>query len=112
VAIAFLIPFNFLLYSVDNLFFLIFPVRIAQNQAGDLQNFGRTMLQFFTRMIILFLTVGVIAGLGALLYFGSKSWALTLIVSWILTVLASVIYVPFISFAFEKFDPSVDTPAS
>ncbi|MBN2329133.1 MAG: hypothetical protein JXR73_18485 [Candidatus Omnitrophica bacterium] len=111
IVLLFLIPFNFLLFAVDNLFFLVFPVRLAQKGGGDFQHFGRSMLQFFIRMITLFAIVGIAGGIGYLLYIITQIQSLGLIASWILLFSAACSIVPWIALAFERFDPSIHTPA-
>ncbi|MGC9329633.1 MAG: hypothetical protein ACP5I1_18500, partial [Candidatus Hinthialibacter sp.] len=111
IVLLFLIPFNFLLFAVDNLFFLVFPVRLDQKGGGDFQHFGRSMLQFFIRLITLFAIVGIAGGIGYLLYFISQIQSLGLITAWILLFGGACSIVPWIALAFERFDPSLHTPA-
>ena len=104
--------FNLLLFGLENLFFLLFPSRLELSQHGDFQGFGRIMIVFFMKFIILFAIFGAILGIGfATFVFSGKLWSIFFVVIWILLTLCGLAILPYIAWAFEKFDPSIDTPA-
>ena len=52
------LPFNALLFGVENLMFLIFPTRAAANPA-DFQGYGRQILMLFAKGVILVVAAGL-----------------------------------------------------
>ena len=106
------IPFNVLLIGVQNLVFLLFPTRLVAATPGDLQQFGRQMAIFFLTFILVIACIGVSAGLGWLSYwfFNNSQTAFSLVFTFFL-YLTSIMIVPFVVWAFERFDVSLDTPA-
>ena len=63
---AYVPPFNFVLVALDNLLFLLFPVRLAAATPGDFQALGRTVLLSLGKVIGLGVASGmaVLVGLG------------------------------------------------
>jgi hypothetical protein len=111
-ALLFSPPFNFLLFGVDNLFFLLFPNRAVAATPGDLQHIGRTMMEFFVKMFVLALGCGAAAALGAAGYWiTGGSWAVTLALSWLGLLFCGCLVIPLIAWAYRRFDVSTDTPA-
>jgi hypothetical protein len=77
-------PLNFLLFGVDNLLFLLFPFRAVAASPGDLQHIGRTMVEFFAKILVLGLCCGAAAAVGMAGYWiSSGSWAVTLALAWL-----------------------------
>ncbi|RJP33724.1 MAG: hypothetical protein C4527_03890 [Candidatus Omnitrophota bacterium] len=109
-AVLFTLPFNGILIAMDNLLFLLFPIRIMQSSPGDFQNFGRQMVYFLFKILALVIGLGIAAGLGGLLYWLTESWVLFFLVSWSLLILENMIIMVMLAWAFERFDLSVDTP--
>jgi hypothetical protein len=108
---AFLLPFNFLLFALENLLFLLFPTRMTPATPGDLQAMGRTMFSVFVKFLCLGLVAGVIGLLAMLVYFLlGERLAPALACAWLLLVGADAALVPSLVIAFRKFDVSMDTP--
>jgi len=111
-AVALFVPlFNFLLFGLENLIFLLFPTRAVVATPGDFQFFGRFMVEMFLKMIVLAMCCGLAAGLGSAAYFlFGHSTIAALAVGW--TVLAAIAgtLVPCLAWAFRRFDVSLDTP--
>ncbi len=61
----FALPLNAMLIAVENLIFLIFPVRAIAVSPGDLQGFGRQMLVFLLKGVVLLLAAAIAGGIGA-----------------------------------------------
>jgi hypothetical protein len=117
--LLYLLPFNFLLFALENLLFLLFPMRQMANAPGDFQALGRNVLFLFAKVSILGMVViaaliaGVIAfALARLL----TPWPtevqiwVGILASWPVVLLAGLALIPLIALAFERFDVARDTP--
>jgi Putative ABC exporter len=110
--IVFALPINTLVIEVENLIFLIFPSRMVNVSPGDLQGFGRQMLVFAFKGVVLLVSVSVAGGIGALVWWaGGHAIVPALICAWIVLAIECAAMIPLLVLAFAKFDPSVDTPA-
>ena len=103
-------PLNFLLFGIDKFIFYLYPTRMAKGAPGDFQNAGRQMLFMFLKMLLLFgglslVGVAVIPGV----MFRSPLMAAIPAVAVLLIECGGL--VPLLTYAFHRFDPSVDTPA-
>ena len=104
--------FNFLLFGIDNLLFLLFPFRAVAATPGDFQHVGRTMVEVFAKMILLALVCGAAAALGWGAYWiGGNSWAAALATSWLAMAGCCLAVVPCVAWAFRRYDVATDTPA-
>ncbi len=104
------LPLNFLLFGIDKLIFYWYPTRMAKGAPGDFQNAGRQMLFVFLKMLLLgggLALVGVAAIPGAML----RSPLLAVIPAAVVLLAECAGLVPLLTYAFHRFDPSVDTPA-
>ncbi|MEW6234802.1 MAG: putative ABC exporter domain-containing protein [Candidatus Omnitrophota bacterium] len=110
--LAFLPLINFIIFGVDNFIFLVFPVRMIQTQPGDFQAFGRMMLIFMLKFLLLAATIGATAGLGWLVYWLSGFWSAFFITAWCLLLPEAILFIPITAWAYERFDLSVDSPAA
>jgi hypothetical protein len=103
-------PLNFLLFGIDKLVFYLYPTRMAKGAPGDFQTAGRQMLFIFLKMLVLgggLTLVGVAVIPGVMLQ--SPLLAVVPAVAVLLAECAGL--VPLLTYAFDRFDPSVDTPA-
>jgi hypothetical protein len=108
---AFVPPFNFLLFALDNLLFLLFPVRLMAATPGDFQALGRNVLLTLGKTFGL-LFVGVLASaVGALAGLLSGSVWVGAAAAWPVVALCGAALVPLVALAFKRFDVSRDTPA-
>ncbi len=104
--------YNLLLFGFENLIFLLFPIRVVKTTPGDFHGFGRIMVVFFLKFLVIGGILGGIIGIGiGGYYFLGKHIAVFITISWTLLTCCGIAVLPFIAWAFEKFDPSVDTPA-
>lgn len=104
---VFVVPLNVLLYGVENVTFLIYPVRIAASTPGDFQHFGRQMMMMMAKMLFLAVIVGFATGGGVAAYvLLGKSTAAGLIVAWCLLMLGVACILPLVAWAFQRFDVS------
>jgi hypothetical protein len=100
------------LFGIDNLIFLLFPVRMVATTPGDMQHIGRIMVEMMLKILILALGCGMAATAGAIVFWlADGSWAATLAVSWAGLLSCGCLTVPCLSWAYLKFDVSIDTPA-
>ncbi len=108
---SFTLPLNFLIISLENLMFLIFPARLMPAMPGDLQHVGRTIVLLAAKVLVLLALCGLAAGLGGIAYFVcGGSWIAALSVAWLVLATFGVILVPCVAAAYRRFDVSLDTP--
>jgi Putative ABC exporter len=110
-AAAFAPVYNFLLFSVENLLFLIFPTRVAATTPADLQAMGRNVLSQFAKMLGMG-GAGVVAAVaGVLVYLltGFNMWAAAT-AAWLAAALCAAALVPLMGLAFRAYDVSRDAP--
>jgi hypothetical protein len=103
----FTIPFNALLYSLENLIFLLFPTPLVPVGRVDFDFLGRTMVDFAVKTALLIAGCGLAAGVGILvLQATNRSWPAFAIVTWCSLALLALLMLPVLSWAFERFDIS------
>jgi hypothetical protein len=99
------------LIALENLLFLLFPVRLLASTPGDFQALGRNVLLALTK------TTGLaLAGMGALVsgivaWLLTHSWAAAVAAAWLALAACGAVLVPCIALAFTHFDVGRDTPA-
>jgi hypothetical protein len=109
-ALPFAIPFNFLLFAVDNLLFLHFPTKVLNVSPADFQAMGRYALTNLARFLVLGLATGVAAVAGLVVHLIANSALAALVTAWVLLAVFGATLVPFIALAFRQFDVARDTP--
>lgn len=107
---VFLLPVDMLIYAVENFVFLLFPFRMGPTNGQDLQNMLRVMLTMMVKMLLLGSCAGIALGFGALCYFVTEQWSLSIAVGWVTTLACSAAVLPALAWAFHRFDPASDTP--
>lgn len=108
---AFAVPFNVLFVAIENLLFLMFPLRSAGLIAGDMQLFGRQMVIFPCKFLLLLAALSVAAAVGTVGYIlGNKSWPAFGAVAWVALSLVALATIPLLARAYARFDPSMHTP--
>jgi hypothetical protein len=112
VAAAFSLPFNGMLMAINNLLFLVYPVRMPAGGTGDFQVMGRVSLFMFLQFVLLIPLAGIPAALGGLAYLltGYSLWVFAL-TSWLVLSAELLPLVLAVAWAFERFDVSTQTPA-
>lgn len=111
-ASMFTVPTNFILFGSENLLFLLFPTRLVNAGAGDFQFMGRFMIAMVLKLLIIGASLGITAGVGFLFFFLlGRSWLAFLWPAWIALVSLVVVLVWLVSWAFQRFDVSLDTPS-
>jgi hypothetical protein len=109
---AYIVPFDLMMLGVSNVLFLLYPVRLVRSGAADLQLFGRAMIFMLLQFLILVPVVGIPAAAGGIAFFLSGyKWTVFAAVSWLVLVAELPVLVLVLSWVFDRFDPSMDTPA-
>lgn len=106
---AFAIPLNILIFGVENTLFLLYPVRL-QTTPGDPHLVGRQLVVAAVKMLVIGFAVGIAGVSGALVHLVTGSLPVSAILAWIVLVPMSLSTIPAVAWAFDRFDPSVDTP--
>ena len=113
VAAALVLPFNLLLFASENLIFLLAPTRPAAVSPGDFQIFGRQIFTLIVRTLVVGFGAGIAAVAGVLTYVAAgRSVAAATAVAGVALLAETAALVPAIGWAFDRFDPSVHTPAA
>jgi len=101
----------FNMFAVDNFIFLLFPTRRFAMYPGDFQNLGYTYLVAIARFLVLGLVFGSAALLSVALHvlIGLPIPVTSAVTAIFLTIIAAG-WVPLLAWAYDRFDPSVDTP--
>jgi ABC-2 type transport system permease protein len=111
-AAAFLLPFDILMLGVSNALFLIYPVRLVNQNGADFQLMGRMMLLMLLQFLILVPCLGIPAGIGGVVFWLSGlAWPASAAVSWIALVAELPLVLIVVSWLFERFDLSTEMPA-
>ncbi len=109
--LAFLLPVNFLFYSLENLLFLWYPSRIIPGQF-DIMAAGRMMLFMLAKFLGLGLGAGLAGLAGVAAYFATGRALLpALVVAWAVMAACALAVLPLVGLAFDRFDVSGDIPA-
>jgi hypothetical protein len=111
-AVALYIPaYCFLAVALENLLFLLFPVRIMAATPGDFQALGRNVLLVAGKIAGLTVTLSAAAVVGVVTGVLTGSVPLGVAAAWPVVVLFGAALVPLVSMAFQWFDVGRDTPA-
>jgi hypothetical protein len=104
----FMLPFNMLLYGLENLFFLLFPAALVPIGRMDFDFLGRTMVGFVVTSSVLTgsCLLAVNMGQSAVTALG-LTWPAFVIVAWLSLTLIALMTLPLLSWAFKRFDVSL-----
>lgn len=105
------IPFNLLLFAIENIIFLIFPARLTGVGPGDFQSVGRQVIVLFVKIILMLLGGGIAIAAGAIAHaLSGESFPVAALV--VAAVLLGEVagLLPALVYAYNRFDPSTDTP--
>jgi hypothetical protein len=109
-ALPITLPVNLLVFGWENFVFLLFPYRTGTGVA-ELQSFVRLMVIQFLKMLVLFIAVGCAVGVGFGAYFlTGQSIVAGGIAGWLATSVLALTLIPACVWAYDRFDPSTDTP--
>lgn len=107
--LVFLVPMNLLVFGVENLIFLIFPIRTTPTTAGDFQFLGKYLLLTMLKMVTVGICLAIVAS-SALLYLFLPNSGTVLCFSFALLVTVDALVLYLATLAFLRFDVSTDTP--
>jgi hypothetical protein len=108
---AFAPPFNFLLFALENLLFLLFPMRLVAASPGDFQAMGRNVLFLMAKTAGLAVVSLLAAAVGVLVWWLTRSVAAGVAAAWPVVAGSGAALLPVVAWAFRAFDVSRDTPA-
>ena len=101
---VFVLPFNLLLYGVENLVILLFPAKLVPVGRMDFEFLGRTMVEFVAKTIIIFAALAAAVGVGLIAFHASaKSWIFFGLASWLTLAIIASMSVPMLGYAFRRF---------
>src|SRR5262249_23649261 len=105
----FAVPVNGLLFSLEDLLFLLFPTRVLVNNPADFQALGRNILFTLAKVTVLggALLLAVLMGGLVAIFFP----ILGCVIAWLTIALFTAPLLPLIGWAFTIFDVGRDTPA-
>lgn len=100
----FTVPFNLLLYGVENIVFLLFPTRLVPVGRVDFDFLGRTLVEFLLKTLIVFAAIGTAAGLGIkVMRATGNSWLSFGLIAWLVLTAIGLLTIPFLGLAFRRF---------
>lgn len=103
-------PVNALLYGVENLLFLLYPVRMKGQTATDFSFLGRQVLVFMVKILVVGGGVALAAGFGWAIGFATGRVAVGAAVAWLVLCAEVAALMPYLGWAYRRFDPSQDLP--
>jgi hypothetical protein len=107
---AYTAPFNFLLFALENLLFLLFPTRLAAATPGDFQTMGRNVLFLLGKVLVLAVVATAALAVGAVAALVSGAAWVGVAAAWPVVALSGAALVPLVALAFQGFDVGRDTP--
>jgi len=109
--LAFGLPTNLLMYSVENTMFLLMPTKSQAFSPGDFQLFGRQLLFLLVKSLVVGIIWGIALGAGALVYLlAGRNELASGLTTWTLLSVASIASITAVAMAFNYHDVSRDTP--
>jgi hypothetical protein len=104
-------PFDFVLFALENLLFLLFPTRLLASSPGDFQALGRNVLFVLGKLVGLLVVVLLAVVVGTLVRLLTDDVTAGFVAAWPVLVLCGAALVPLVAWAFRAFDVTRDTPA-
>ncbi|HEY7117258.1 MAG TPA: putative ABC exporter domain-containing protein [Tepidisphaeraceae bacterium] len=109
-AVVVCLPFNAMMFAIENLVFLLFPTRAAANPA-DFQGYGRQILLLFAKGVLILIAGALAAGFALVVHVTTSSWPAAAITAGIVLSAVAVALVPLVGWAYARFDVTGDMPA-
>ena len=110
-AFVFGLPTNFLLFGIENTLFLLMPSRTVAFGPGDFQVFGRQLLFMLVKGIVASIAWALALAAGFVVsYLAGGSHIAGGAVAWCVLIVWAAATVPCVSWAFRRYDVSIDTP--
>ncbi|HUG13874.1 MAG TPA: hypothetical protein VMM78_02555, partial [Thermomicrobiales bacterium] len=108
-AALFLMPFNLLLYGLENLVCLLLPARPVPVGRVDFEFMGRTLAEYFGKVVILIATLAAAAALGLKVLAATGEYQAALATVWLTLAAPGVVLVGLCALAFRRFQVSDTT---
>ena len=103
--------YNFVLFGLDNLLFLLFPTRVMVTTPGDFQAMGRNVLAQFTKTLGVGAAVFVATVCGVVVYLLSgRNVLAAAAAAWLAAAACAAALVPLVGWAFTFYDVARDAP--
>lgn len=102
------VPFNYYLFGLENLLFLLFPTRVMA--AGDFQAAGRNVLLLLAKLLGFGVAGGLTAAAAVPVYFLTDSLTAALLAACVVLGGCAAGLVPLVALAFRAYDVTRDTP--
>jgi len=107
VAAAFSLPVNYLVFSVENLAFLLYPYRLPRSGIADFHAFSRHMLLTCVKMLVLLVCAGICGGVGGLvLWLDNTTYTPMLVSMWCACAVLTSAMLPLVCNAYARYDAS------
>jgi hypothetical protein len=103
----FALPFDFVLFAIENYLVLAFPTTYPPGGAPGPAHTGRLFLTSALKGVALAVITGVCMGLGAIAWLVGPEW-LALVVAWCAAALACIVCAWFVARAFARLDVTAD----
>lgn len=103
-------PLAVLVIGLENFTFLVMPTRLFGPGQASMQFSGRRILMALSRLLLLGIGGGVVAGVGAAAWALSESVPVTYAACWAALSLIGAGLVTAVAWAFRRFDVSLDMP--
>ena len=102
---AFTVPFNLLMYSLENAFYLMFPTSLVPIGRIDFDFFGRTLVDLTVKSFLLGCACALAAGFGFLAFqLMNHDWFVFVVVTWLALTLIAVASLPLMAWAYRRYD--------
>jgi hypothetical protein len=106
----FALPANFVIFGIENMLYLLFPMRLVATSPGDFQTSGRYMLIFFAKFMCLGPVILATLLAALIMQLITESLVVALAAAWVVILICGVCVVPLVVLAFKRFDVATDTP--
>ena len=101
------LPFNMLLYGVENLVFLLFPSKLVPVGRVDFDFIGRNLVEFVLKTFIVFTVIAIARSVGiAAQRFTGEFFFTFGITSWLMLTYCAAMFIPMMAWAFRRFNVS------
>lgn len=99
-------PITMLFFGIENAAFLLFPMRFSGVMQGDFHATAKHTVLFLGKGIVLLIVGGVVAGIGAAVYFLADSFLAAFIAGWVILFAAACGMIFLTAMIYEGSDPS------
>ena len=106
------LPYNVITFGLDNIAFLLYPSQMTPGSPGDINVFGRVMVQSLIKVLCLGM-ISIPVTVAAVVAWAVSGNLMAIPVAVLASmILVNVILIYVMAWAFHRFDPSLDQIAS